>query len=356
MPLITPVQAFRNYCVIARENVARGTASALTKRRLRAMPVSFTPVSARAFPNGEVVGYRDVFVQEPVPGRQFAQGAVNTYFRAGTGGLFFLTALGVDTETTEIAVGGGDPRYKHTIVSSDTVDPVSLTIWDFRGSTTSGGTKQAYQFTACDIDSFGLRFDASDDTGLIGADYNFIGFYPTLVNESTISSAALEDIKPIASWRVTATADIAGAGAAAESRIIRFDFNFQNSVSRIKSAVGERGDQGHNFGGRQATGSITRILPSTNSEVYADLSNNNNTFELVLTAIGHTKINNDATEDLNNDKLVMTLPKCMVDGFPTRTEMDGYIIETINFNCYRDDSIAGPVQFEVWNNIADYDV
>jgi hypothetical protein len=326
-------------------------ASGTPYRMMRTMPSGITQISERAVPTGEVLGSRDANIQKPVPGRRHSEGGVSTFWRSDIGALLMLGALGAESVdggtvwSEPVPTATLTTRKRHRIRCNDPLALPSFTIDDFKGSQV-GGVSKAYRFGGMTVDGWTLRYDATDDTGLLQVEYRFMGkSFGTVISDLVAKATVLgaSGLLPVASW--TPLVQEAGVN---DSKILSLELAFANNAARVKSGVRSREDQDRNPGARTLTGTLVRILPDTDSEGFAQFSENSATLDMLIGIQGHTilEINGGTTY---YDGLDIHMPSVMIMGFPVRSDRDGYMIETVNFTAYRNDAINGPLEMFAYN-------
>lgn len=334
------IAEFNNLLTVALEAV-RGTPSAGPFLTAYTQPTQIQPIMPKITPTGEHVGTPDVHPQPSVPGRRHSAGTFDTILRTDTFGLFMKSALG--TDTVAVAPAGALVRKAHTLRCADI--PPSMTLQDFKGARVASA-ERAYQYPAMDIQSFTIRWDWSDDTGVITVAYQVLGYWYTLIAKPT--AAFSEDDLLIPSWSPTIKKD--GAG---DSRLLNFTLTFNRAVERVRASAGTQDDQDHNFNERQVTFSFDRYMDTTESEVYAGLAMEPTTVDLLVEAPGQTFIENVGGADYY-DGFDLHLPKAEIIGFPPRTGQNGMMVESVSGRARRDDTIGGPIEIVVYNDIAAY--
>lgn len=316
-------------------------------QRVRSGQYTINPVQVKARPDGETVGNRDVNSQIAVPGRRYSEGTVPTVWRADTGALFALAALGAETVSEDPA---SSTRYKHVYRCADT--PPWLMMDAFQGAEVSNA-KQVYRHRGVGLNEATWAFDANDDAGLLSCDYAFLAHFYELVAESALeyTNPTASAFKPIAAWKPVFRLTLPSTAQAQDNYFTAMSLTFSNGIERLKSAVNEQDDQGQVHGGRAVTATLTRILKKGDTETFANLSNTTDTFDLEVDMTGFTTVGTAASPN-NTERILFHIPKAEVNAFPARAINAMWKVETINITGIRDDTIGGPIEITVWNNRA----
>jgi hypothetical protein len=298
---------------------------------LRARPWSLRNVLTRAVPDGERVGSRDLDSQPSVPGRRYAQGDIPTYSRMDTLGLLLLGALGSETVAAYPALA--PVRKRHQIRCANR--PPSFVIQNFMGAVEAGVDK-AYENKGCRVNRFTLTWDTTNDTHLLDFTYNIIGLKGARVPKGEFQAS---DWKALPSWNA-----VINRNGVAAARVQELTATFENGVARVKSGVGSQDDQDQQIGGRSFRGTLTLIY---DDETEYDLFEANGDEDVEIIWTDTTLIENIAGTDYYG-QLRMWIPKFNYFEYG-REERDGYYIQRIGFRAYRDETIGGPVAFDVMN-------
>lgn len=182
------------------------------------------------------------------------------------------------------------------------------------------------------------------------------------------TNPAPTDARAFASWQPVSTLILPTrfrAAAVQETRLQQFSLTFDNGLAEVKSAVGERSPQGHTFGGRAVTGTITRfigppederaIVASTllnDTEIFREMNRTKETFELNIEAAGNSIIHPTGNGYERRDRFKIRMPKLMLNGDPERTDFNGSLVETLPWISYLDEAaIGGPLEITFWNAI-----
>lgn len=340
MALTTLVQTNKDFLIVGREVSWGSGKGSGTGWGIRARPWSLRNNSARALPEGERIGSRDMDSQASVPGRRYATGDIPAYWRADTGGLFMLAALG--TETVAADPVGALVRKKHAIRCADV--PPSLWAHSFTGAIEPvGGAERAYEHKGLRLDRFTMNWDATDDTGLLDFTYTLIGLYGQRIAKP-VTTGLFTDINVQPSWSAVVNRDTVA------SEVMRgMTLTFENNVARVKSAVGSRDDQMQQPGGRRVSGTITYIYQN---EFEYDLYEALGTEELEIIFTGVNLIENVAATDYF-DGLRIHIPKVTFMDYG-KEDVDGYYVQRIGFRGFHDDTAGGPWELDVFNDQAAY--
>jgi hypothetical protein len=303
---------------------------------LRAREWSLTNAPSRIFPDGERTGTRDLDTMKSVEGRRFASGSVPTWFRPDTGGLMLLSALGTETVTT--LPGAAVNRKKHAIRCADA--PPSLVMQNFRGARVAGVDK-AYEHKGVSIDTIDITWDATNDTGSLDFTYGLIGLYGQRINKPP---RQFSDYVHQAAWNA-----VVYRNGVANAKVQGMTAQFANSVARIKAAVGSQDDQDRQYGSRSFRGSMTLIY---DDETEYDLFEDAGEEDIRIVFTDENKIENVSATDYFGG-LEIVIPKFSYATFQ-RVNVDGYYGQEIGFRAYHDDTIGGPVEFDVYNAMGAY--
>ncbi len=346
------VSAFTEYANIAKQAVTGspsdwGVAADIAGPwyKLRSGRLTPAPNLVKARPEQETTGNRDVNSQVAVPGRRSGGLTIPTVWRADTGALLALAALGAETVSENPA---SSARYKHVYRCSET--PPWLTIDAFMGSEVSS-VKQFYRHIGCGINEVTWAYDANEDAGLLTADYTFMSRFHELLSQASpgYTQPTYSDLLQIASWKPKILVTLPGGSQVQDNYFTSFSLTLNNGIARQKSSVGEQDDQGQAFGARTVTATLTRILPKGDTEVYRNLSNSTDTFDLVVDMTGFSPIGTASPPD-STDRLQFHIPKAEVNSFPAGDINESWRVETVTITATRDDTIGGPLEITVWNN------
>jgi hypothetical protein len=303
---------------------------------VRAKPWSFVNIPTRAFPEGERVGTRDIDSQPSVAGRRHGQGDIPMWTRPDVMGLFMLAALG--SETVAASPGTAAVRKAHTIRCADL--PPSLTLQDFYGAVVSAADK-AYEYKGVSIDTLRIAFDATDDQGLLDMTVGAIGNFGSLI---TKPPRQFSDYLPQATWNC-----IIKRNGVASADVQAFTGEFANNVVRVKAGVGSQDDQDRQFGGRTFRGTMT-LLYHDETEYNLFLAAGEESVEIVFT---DSYLLETVSATPYYGGLRIWIPRFTYETYRT-LDVDGYKAQEIGFRAYRDESIGGPVEFDVYNNVPAY--
>lgn len=122
--------------------------------------------------------------------------------------------------------------------------------------------------------------------------------------------------------------------------------DYTNNGERIMSAAGSPDDQGLQPAGRAATARCMRILPRGETETFVDLAAGSDTFDLVFDMTG---VN---TQGDGLDRIKCHAPYAEVVAHPPKQMQGGHKIEQLDIIFNRDDNLAGPFEWEVYNTRA----
>lgn len=344
------ISAYSEYANIAKQAVTGspsdwGVAATTGHMKLRSGRITPAPALTKARPDQETTGNRDANSQVAVPGRRSGGLTIPTVWRADTGALLALAALGAETVAEDPA---SSVRYKHIYRCSET--PPWLTIDAFMGSEVSN-VKQFYRHIGCGINEVTWNFDANEDTGLLTADYTFMSRFHELLSQVSpgYTQPTYSNFLQIASWKPKILITLPGGSQAQDNYFTSFSLTFSNGIARQKSAVGEQDDQGQAYGTRTVTATLNRIIPKGDTEVYRNLANSTDTFDIVVDMLGFTATGTAAAPD-NTDRLQFHIPKAEVNTFPAGDINESWRVETVTITAVRDETISGPVEITVWNN------
>lgn len=334
------VQANKDFLLTGMESTWGSGPGAADPLGIRARPWSLANVLARATPEGERIGTRDLDSQESVPGRRYATGDIPAYWRSDTGGLFMLAALGAETVSADPVAA--TTRKKHAIVCADF--PPSLYMQSFTGAKEPvGGAEKAYQHEGLRLDRFTMNWDPTDDVGLLDFTWTFMGLYGARIAKPVITGL-FSDILVQPSWAATVKRD-----TVATEVLQGLSLTFENNVARVKSAVGSRDDQQQNPGGRRVSGTLTYIYQT---ELEYDLFEAIGKEELEIIFTGRNFIETVTAVDYY-DGIRIHIPQVDYQDYG-KEDVDGYYVQRIGFRGFHDDTIGGPIAIDVWNSLAAY--
>jgi hypothetical protein len=333
------VQPSRDFLLVGREAAWGDGPGAAPPLGLRARPWSLRPVLARVTPDGERVGTRDLDTFQPVPGRRYAQGDIPAYWRADTGGLLLLAALGADTVSSNPT--GAVTRKKHLIRCADL--PPSLYMQSFTGSRETSLVEKAYEHRGLRVDRFSMTWDATADTGALDFTWSLLGLHgERIAKPATTGLFSALNVQP--AWKAVVNRDTA------TSDVMRgIALTFENNVARVKTGVGSQDDQMQQPGGRRVSGTLTYVYQT---EAEFDLFEALGTEELEIIFTGVNFIETVTATDYF-DGLTLHIPRVDYTDYG-KEEVDGYYVQRIGFRGRHDDTIGGPVEFTVYNSLSAY--
>lgn len=303
---------------------------------LRAREWSLANAPSRIFPDGERTGTRDLDTMKSVEGRRFASGSVPTWWRPDTGGLMLMAALG--SETVSAAPSGAVVRKKHVVRAADM--PPTLVMQNFRGARVASVDK-AYEHKGVSVDTIDITWDATDDTGSLDFTYGLIALYGARIDKPP---RQFSDVVHQAAWDA-----VVYRNGVQNGKVQGMTAQFANSVARVKAAVGSQDDQDRQYGGRSFRGTLTLIYED---ETEYDLFEDAGEEDIRIVFTDENKIENVGGTDYFGG-LEIYMPRFSYSTFQ-RTNVDGYYGQEIGFRAYHDDSIAGPVEFTVYNAMGAY--
>lgn len=354
MVAINSISAFNEYANVAKQAVTGSPSdwgvaavSGGPWYKLRSGRIRMDPSLPKARPDQETTGTRDMNSQAAVPGRRSGGLTIPTVWRADTGALFALAALGAETVAEDPATSG---RYKHTFRCADS--PPWLTIDAFLGAEVSN-VKQLYRHIGCGINEVTWTFDANEDTGLFTADYTFMSKFYELLSQVApgYTQPSYSTMLQIASWKPKILVTLPGGSSTQDNYFTSLTLTLNNGIARQKSAVGEQDDQGQAFGARTVTATLNRILPKGDTEVYKNLANSTDTLDIVIDMMGFTTVGTGSAPN-NTDRIQFHMPKAEVNAFPAGDINESWRVETVNITAIADETIAGPLEVLVWNSKA----
>jgi hypothetical protein len=135
----------------------------------------------------------------------------------------------------------------------------------------------------------------------------------------------------------------------ANAKVQGMTAQFANSVARIKAAVGSQDDQDRQYGSRSFRGSMTLIY---DDETEYDLFEDAGEEDIRIVFTDENKIESVSATDYFGG-LEIVIPKFSYATFQ-RVNVDGYYGQEIGFRAYHDDTIGGPVEFDVYNAMGAY--
>lgn len=335
------VQAQKDFLLVGREASWGSGPGAADALGVRARPWSLRNMPTRAIPQGERTGTRDLDTQSSVPGRRHTEGDVPMFWRADTGGLFMLAALGA--EAVSAGAVGAAIYKKHHITCADV--PPSLYFDSFNGAVEPGtSTQKAYRYTGARLNTWNMTWNADDDTGLLDFTFGFIGKFGARITKPTITSQ-FSGLNVVPSWSA-----VVNRGGIATPDARELSLTFENNNVRVKTGVGSQDDQDLIPGGRRVSGTITYLYrDETEYDMFLNAADED--LEIIFTG---TNLIETVSATPQYDKLRIHIPKATYVDYGKEEIEGNFYVQRIGFRGFHDDSIGGPLEVDVYNASAAY--